>query len=265
MQVGGLWRREEERGSGCLDPDASSISTALTAPLQCLTLSSAFSCSTLRRPLSLSQPPSSIGGDETLKDRGSLAAEGPDAYASVPENNIPSWSTTPPIRRRTVSNERRRRLRPRTTWHPSNGHWTWTSPALRTLRCAAFAEKEGRGSKRKVKTDATIELHCVHARIDRLKRRFEEIEGRRGGGAVSDATHHSQASEETSCVTVEEASPPQQTSHSRPCQLPAAQVPTYAVPSNTTLLTSKHASLKLSWPPVVTLSTLPLDPLVSAE
>ena len=75
MEVEGLWRREEEKGSGCLDPDASS--TALTAPLQCLTLSSAFSCSTLRRPLSLSQPPSSIGGDKTLTDRGSLVAEGP--------------------------------------------------------------------------------------------------------------------------------------------------------------------------------------------
>ena len=228
MEVEGLWRHEGERGSGCLGPDASS--TALTAPLQCLTLLLESSCSTLCRPLSLSQPPSSIGGDETLKDRGSLAAGGPDAFgASMPVNCIPSWSTTPPTRRRTVSNERRRRLRPRTTWHPSSGHWTWTSPALHTLRCAAFAEKEGRGSKRKVKTDATIELHCVHARIDRLKRRVEEIEGRRGGGAVSDATHHSQASEETSCVTVEEASPPQQTSHSRPCQLPA--VPTYAVPS----------------------------------
>ena len=49
------------------------------------------------------------------------------------------------------------------------------------------------------------------------------------GYAVSDATHRSQASEETSCVTVEEASPPQQTSHQRPCQLLA--VPSYAVPS----------------------------------
>ena len=76
MEAEGLWRREEERRAGYLDPDASS--TALTAPLQCLTHASAFSCSSVRRPLSLSQPPSSIGGDETLTDRSSLAADGSD-------------------------------------------------------------------------------------------------------------------------------------------------------------------------------------------
>ena len=98
---------------------------------------------------------------------------------------------------------------------------------MRTLRCAAFAEKEGRGSKRKVTSDATLELLRTNSIIDRLKRRTEAIEDRREGYAVSDATHHSQASEETSCVTVEEASPPQQTSHQRPCQA----APAYAVPS----------------------------------
>ena len=129
--------------------------------------------------------------DETLTNRGSLAAEGPDVYASrsVPEKCIPSWSATLPIRRRTVSNERHRRLRPRTTWRPSNGHRAWTSPALRTLRCAAFAEKEGKGSKRKVTTDATLELLRTNSRTDRLKRRIEAIEDRREGYAVSDATH----------------------------------------------------------------------------
>ena len=224
MEAGGLGRREVERGSGCLDPDASS--TALTAPLQCLTLFTESSCSTLRRPLSLSQPPSSIGGDETLRNRGSLAADGPEAfYASAPVTRILSRSTTPPIRRKTASNERRRRLRPRTTWHPSSGHWTWTSPALRTLRCAAFADREGRGSKRKVTSDATID--SIHARIDRLKRRVGEIEARREGGVVSDATHHSQTSEETDYVNVEEAPPPQQISHQDHHQA----VPTYAVPS----------------------------------
>ena len=76
MEEEASWRREEERWSGCLDPDASS--TALAAPLQCLTLSSEYSCSTLRRPLSLSQPPSFIAGDdEALTDRSSLAADTP--------------------------------------------------------------------------------------------------------------------------------------------------------------------------------------------
>ena len=141
-----------------------------------------------------------------------------------------SRSVTQPTRRRTVSNERRRRLRPHTTRHLSTGHWTWTSPALRTRRCAAFADKEGRGSKRRVTTDATLELRRTNAKIDRLRRRIEVLEDRREGDAVSAATHHSQASEETVGVTVEEASPPQQISHQRPCQLPAAQ-PSYAVPS----------------------------------
>ena len=198
MEDGGLGRREVERGSGCLDPDASS--TALTAPLQCLTLFTESSCSTLRRPLSLSQPPSSIGGDETLRNRGSLAADGPEAfYASAPVTRILSRSTTPPIRRKTASNERRRRLRPRTTWHPSSGHWTWTSPALRTLRCAAFAESDGRGSKRirSVTTDATIELQAINDRIDRLRRRIVALEDRRESDGVSDATlSGSQASQE---------------------------------------------------------------------
>ena len=224
MEVEGLWRREEERWSGCLDPDASS--TALTAPLQCLTLLPESSCSTLCRPLSLSQPPSSIGGDETLRNRGSLAADGPEAfYASAPVTRILSRSTTPPIRRKTASNERRRRLRPRTTWHPSSGHWTWTSPALRTLRCAAFADREGRGSKRKVTSDATLD--AIHTRIDRLRRRVGEIEARRGGGAV-DATHHTQTSQETDYVNVEEAPPPQQISHQDHHQ---AVQQAYAVPS----------------------------------
>ena len=79
-------------------------------------------------------------------------------------------------------------------------------------------------------SDATIELHKCHARIDRLIRRVVALEDRREGDAVSDATHHSQASEETVGVTVEEASPPQQISHQRPCQLPA-QLLTHAVPS----------------------------------
>ena len=78
--------------------------------------------------------------------------------------------------------------------------------------------------------DATIELHKCHGRIDRLRRRIVALEDRREGDAVSDATYHSQASQETVNVTVEEASPPQQTSHQRPCQLPVAQ-PSYAVPS----------------------------------
>ena len=74
-------------------------------------------------------------------------------------------------------------------------------------------------------SDATID--SIHARIDRLKRRVGEIEARRGGGVVSDATHHSQTSEETDCVNVEEAPPPQQISHQDHHQA----VPTYAVPS----------------------------------
>ena len=131
----------------------------------------------------------------------SYASRAPDACnASVPENCIPTWSTTPPIRLKTVSNERRRLHRPRTTWHPSTGHWTWTSPALRTLRCAAFAESDGRGSKRVrlATTDATIELHKCHDRIDRLRRRIVALEDRRESGSVSDATlSGSQASQET--------------------------------------------------------------------
>jgi hypothetical protein len=212
-----------EVGEGLRGLDLNVSSTALTYNLQCCTLTTVSAPA----PLSLFPTPPDLRPGSTKHDhRLELAADGPEAFnASAPVNCIPSWSTTPPIRRRTVSNERRRRLRPRTTWHPSSGHWTWTSPALRTLRCAAFAEREGRGSKRKVTSDATID--SIHARIDRLKRRVGEIEGRRGGGAVSDATHHSQTSEETSCVTVEEAPPPQQISHSRPC--PAA--PAYAVPS----------------------------------
>ena len=50
MEVGGLCGHEEERGSRGLDLDASS--TALTAPLQCLTL-----FSEVPPPLSLSQSP----------------------------------------------------------------------------------------------------------------------------------------------------------------------------------------------------------------
>jgi hypothetical protein len=131
------------------------------------------------------------------------------------ENCIPSWSTTPPIRLKTVSNERRRRLRPCTTWHPSTGHWTWTSPALRTLRCAAFAESDGRGSKRKVTTDATIELLRTNARIDRLRRRIVALEDRRENGSVSDATlSSSQASQET--VSSDHPSPKTITSLRRP-------------------------------------------------
>ena len=78
-------------------------------------------------------------------------------------------------------------------------------------------------------TDVTLELLRTNSRTDRLKRGIEAIEDRREGYAVSDATCHYQASAETSCVTVEEASPPQRISHQRPCQLPA--VPAYAVPS----------------------------------
>ena len=69
-------------------------------------------------------------------------------------------------------------------------HWTWTSPALRTLRCAAFAESDGRGSKRirSVTTDATIELQAINDRIDRLRRRIVALEDRRESDGVSDAT-----------------------------------------------------------------------------
>ena len=149
--------------------------------------------------LNLSSPPPGFRTSDRALHRRLSAADGPDACnASASENCIPSWSTTPPIRLKTVSNERRRRLRPCTTWHPSTGHWTWTSPALRTLRCAAFAESDGRGSKRKVTTDATIELLRTNARIDRLRRRIVRLEDRRENGSVSDATlSGSEASQET--------------------------------------------------------------------
>ena len=211
-----------EVGEGLRGLDLSMSSTALTYNLQCCTLTTVSAPA----PLSLFPTPPDLRPGSTKHDhRLELAADGPDACdASVSVNSIPSWSTTPPIRRKTASNERRRRLRPRTTWHPSSGHWTWTSPALRTLRCAAFADREGRGSKRKVTSDATID--AIHTRIDRLRRRVGEIEARRGGGAV-DATHHTQTSQETDYVNVEEAPPPQQISHQDHHQA----VQAYAVPS----------------------------------
>lgn len=197
---GATWEVGEE--SGCLDPGASS--TALTSTLQRCTLHDikVKLDSDPSRPLSLSSPPPDLRHKINIAlHRRLSAADGPDACnASASENCIPSWSTTPPTRLKTVSNERRRRLRPCTTWHPSTGHWTWTSPALRTLRCAAFAEKDGRGSKRVrlVTTDATLELNKCHARIDRLRRRIMRLEDRRENGSVSDATlSGSEASQET--------------------------------------------------------------------
>ena len=195
---GATWEVGEE--SGCLDPGASS--TALTSTLQRCTLhdTKVKLDSDPSRPLSLSSPPPGFRTSDRALHRRLSAADGPDACnVSVPDNCTPSWSTTPPIRLKTVSNERRRRLRPRTTWHPSTGHWTWTSPALRTLRCAAFAESEGRGSKRMrlVTTDATIELQAINDRIDRLRRRIVALEDRRESDGVSDATlSGSQASQE---------------------------------------------------------------------
>ena len=98
-----------------------------SAALQCLTLSSEYSCSTLRRPWSLSQPPSFIAGDdEALTDRSSIAADG-SGYESGPETS----QITPPGPRRSQP-KLPRRMRPKTTWHgPSTGHWTWTAAALR--------------------------------------------------------------------------------------------------------------------------------------
>ena len=195
---GATWEVGEE--SGCLDPGASS--TALTSTLQRCALhdTKVKLDSDPSRPLSLSSPPPGFQISDRALHRRLSAADGPDACnVSVPDNCTPSWSTTPPIRLKTVSNERRRRLRPRTTWHPSTGHWTWTSPALRTLRCAAFAESEGRGSKRMrlVTTDATIELQAINDRIDRLRRRIVALEDRRESDGVSDATlSGSQASQE---------------------------------------------------------------------
>ena len=224
--------RESGEGSGERAPDASS--TAITAGLERCTLQSTSSL-----PRSLLRLGLRLKIDQARAHRPSVSAAEAEDESEVPCGHdsdprltsfTPSRSVTQPIRRRTVSNERRRRLRPHTTWHLSTGHWTWTSPALRTRRCVAFAEKEDRDSKRRVTTDATLELHRANAKIDRLRRRIEVLENRRDYQTVRGATQGSHASQETVDVTVEEASPPQQTSHQRPCQLPAAQ-PSYAVPS----------------------------------
>ena len=116
-----------------------------------------------------------------------------------------------PIRRRSVSNARRlRRWRTQhTSWHPSTGHYTWTSSALRTRRCASFLEKEGRGARR-VTTDANQRLLRLEGQIDRLRARVRMLERqrRRDVGADDTADTPCEATADTEPRTVEEAPPP---------------------------------------------------------
>ena len=195
MEAEGPWRREEKRGSGCLDPDASS--TALTAPLQCLTLDSAFSCSTLLRPLSLSRPPSSIGGDEPFRRcsleapcRGHSSVDGPRSECRTP----PEPRRSPP--------KPPRRLRAKTTWHPNTGHWTWTAAALRAgpSRAAGIARtRTGKCHDRRTRerraTDATTALLRHDVQVRRLSMLERELDLQRRIRSVCEATDLSVVSE----------------------------------------------------------------------
>ena len=77
------------------------------------------------------------------------------------------------------SSKRRRKTKGNTTWHPSTGHWTWTSSALRRsgapLRCASFArskngkEHDERSIRRRT-TDATKGvLRRQRLKLDRIE------------------------------------------------------------------------------------------------
>ena len=188
MEAEGPWRREEERGSRCLDPAASS--TVLPTPLQCLTLASAFSCSSLLRPLSLQLPHSPIGDDEPFR-RCSLEAPCWD-HSSVDGPRLEC--RTPPDPRRS-SSKPPRRLRAKTTWHPSTGHWTWTAAALRAgpSRAAGIARtRTGKCHDRRTRerraTDATTALLRHDVQVRRLRMLERELDIQRKIRSVCEAT-----------------------------------------------------------------------------
>ena len=191
MEVGGLCGHEEERGSRGLDLDASS--TALTAPLQCLTL-----FSEVPPPLSLSQsPPSSIGGDEPFRRcsleapcRGHSSVDGPRLECRTP----PDPRRSPP--------KPPRRLRAKTTWHPSTGHWTWTAAALRAgpSRAAGIArsrsgQSHDKRERKRRAADATTALIRHNVQVRRLRMLERELDIQRRIRSVCEATDRSVASE----------------------------------------------------------------------
>ena len=85
-------------------------------------------------------PPPPPGYIETC--RGIDAVRRIDPFAAVAFSTRPS---TPPGHLR-PSSKSRRQSKGNTTWHPSTGHWTWTSTALRRsgapLRCASFVRSK---------------------------------------------------------------------------------------------------------------------------
>ena len=125
--------------------------------------------------------------------------------AAVVSSDRPS---TPPGRHR-LSSKRRRKTKGNTTWHPSTGHWTWTSSALRRsgapLRCASFArskngkEHDERSIRRRT-TDATKGvLRRQRLKLDRIELLVESLEVDRRMKSASDAAFStSEASRDTS-------------------------------------------------------------------
>ena len=200
----GLWRRGEEMGSGCLCPNDSS-----TGPLQWLTLFSEYSCSTLRRPWSLSQPPSFIADDaEALTDRSSLAADG-SGYESGPEAS----QITPPEPRRSQT-KLPRRVRPKTTWHPSTGHWKWTVAALRVSPARAtghartcIVKKHDRRTRKRRATDAITSALRNDAQVRRISLLERELDLQRRIKEVCEAIDLARGKGDGSTLYVDEASP----------------------------------------------------------
>ena len=113
--------------------------------------------------------------------------------AAVVSSDRPS---TPPGLHR-PSGKVKRRSKKNTTWHPSTGHWTWTSSALRASgaipRCASFARsRSGRTHdaryRKRATTDATKNVQRrQRAKLDRIELLVENLELDRRTRRVCDA------------------------------------------------------------------------------
>ena len=121
--------------------------------------------------------------------------------------------TTPPGPRR-LKPKLPRRMRAKTTWHPSTGHWTWTAAALRASPSRAAGQARNRSGKthdrrtrKRRATDAITAALRHEAQVKRLSLLERELDLQRRIKEVCEATDLARGKGEGSTLNVDEASP----------------------------------------------------------